>query len=305
MKHKYSDFKITSIIISAILIFFTISYFRFIPLTVVNININNYSYNFQVFYLILTEFIALLLSIIFVLVYSKKSDKELITRYKSIGIGIGIIAFYFIFPYFQIIPFKLLNSNPAHLTTGLTSIYLIAYSSLMASIVALIYNKKISKDWKKFKKNSNKYFSENIKYWIISLIIMMFSNLLIQAFIKNGIAGNEQSIRDLLVKSPVYIFFSAVIYAPVMEELTFRLSIKKIFSNKWVFIILSGLFFGSLHVFSSYNDITDLLFIIPYSVPGMAFAYMLEKTDNIIVPMSFHFLHNGIMISLLTLISLI
>ena len=183
--------------------------------------------------------------------------------------------------------------------------YLIAYYSLMAAIAAAIYHKKLAQDWEKFKKNSNNIFKENFKYYLISIAVMIFSNLLIQLFIKSGISNNEQGIRDMLNETPIYVFFSAVIYAPIMEELTFRLSIKKIFSNKWLFIIISGLLFGSLHVLTSFNNLSDLLFIIPYSAPGIAFAYMLQKNDNIIVPMSFHLLHNGIMISLLTLISIL
>ena len=134
---------------------------------------------------------------------------------------------------------------------------------------------------------------------------MLISNLLIQTFVSKGIADNEQNIREMFNSTPIYIFFSAVIYAPLMEELTFRLSIRKIFSNRWLFIIISGLLFGSLHVLTSFNDITDLLYIIPYSAPGFAFAYMLDKYDNICVPISFHLIHNGMMISLLTLLSIL
>ena len=54
--------------------------------------------------------------------------------------------------------------------------------------------------------------------------------------------------------------------------------------------------FGALHVVTSYTNTTDLLFIIPYSIPGCAFAYMLVKSDNICVPISMHMLHNTIMI---------
>lgn len=305
MTKKYSDFKLISIIIIACLIFFTVTYFRLTPLTLLNIDINDYGKPFQTFYFVLTEFIALLLSIVFVLIYSKKSDKELKNRYKSIGIGLGVIIFYFIFPYLQILPFMLMNSDTTNLPLEIEIIYLIAYSCLTAAIISLIYKKRLSADWKKFKNNSNNYFNENIKYWIISIIVMIFSNLIIQSLVKNGLAGNEQTIRDTFKTTPFYIFFSAVLYAPIVEELTFRLSIKKIFSNKWVFVIFSGVFFGLLHVITNFNDITDLLFIIPYSAPGIAFAYMFEKTDNIIVPMSFHLLHNGIMISLLALVSLL
>ena len=49
---------------------------------------------------------------------------------------------------------------------------------------------------------------------------------------------------------------------------------------------------------SNVNSIVDLLYLIPYSVPGCAFAYILTKTNNIFVPIGFHFLHNGVTMSL-------
>lgn len=305
MKQKYSDFKIVSITIIAVLIFFTISYFKFIPLSLLNINISNFSDITKNYYFILTELIAVLLSVLFALNYSKKTDIELKKRYKSISIGLGVILFYFIFPYFQAIPFILLGSNPSGLPLILKIIYLIAFLSITAAIIVLIYQKTIQKDWKEFKKNSNNFFKQNIKTYLISIAIMFISNFLIQTLVKGGLAGNEQSIRNSFKEAPIYMFFSAVIYAPIAEELVFRLSIKKIFSNKWLFIIISGLLFGFLHVMTDFNNITDLLFIIPYSTSGISFAYMLQKSNNIIVPISFHMIHNGIMISLLTLIYLI
>ena len=127
---------------------------------------------------------------------------------------------------------------------------------------------------------------------------MVVSNIVISLFFKGANANNENTIRELIGLYPLYMFFSVSIEAPFVEELIFRQSIKNIFHNKWLFIIISGLLFGSMHVFGDFKNITDLLYIIPYSTPGIIFAYMLEDSDNIYVPMSFHFIHNGILISL-------
>ena len=62
--------------------------------------------------------------------------------------------------------------------------------------------------------------------------------------------------------------------------------------------MISGILFGSLHVVTSFENIVDLLYIIPYSAPGIAFAYMLTKYNNIFVSMGFHFMHNGILMAL-------
>ena len=126
---------------------------------------------------------------------------------------------------------------------------------------------------------------------------MVISNVFINK-LTQAIPGNEETIRATLNKAPLYMFFSAVIFAPFTEEMVFRQSIKNIITNKKTFIITSGLIFGGLHVIGNINTIYDLLYIIPYSTPGIAFAIMLEKTDNIFVPMGIHFLHNGLLMTL-------
>jgi membrane protease YdiL (CAAX protease family) len=68
---------------------------------------------------------------------------------------------------------------------------------------------------------------------------------------------------------------------------------------------MSAFVFGGLHVFSSAETLIDLLYIIPYGAPGFVFAYMLSKTDNIFVPMGFHFMHNGILVALQILLLLV
>ena len=86
----------------------------------------------------------------------------------------------------------------------------------------------------------------------------------------------------------------AIIFAPILEELVFRLSFRNMFKTDIIFIIASGLFFGFMHV-SSPNSLLELIYIIPYSIPGIVFAYTLTKSKNIFVPISLHFVHNTIM----------
>lgn len=293
-----SDYKIMSISISSLIILFTLIYFRYKPLELFNISISDLNNTILTTYSIITIITSCLLTLLFIISFWKKNDKELKIRFKQIGIGIGAMALYFLLPYLEGVPFVIMGVDTTTLPIWVKVFYLTMYSVLTASLIMIIYNKKISKDFKDMKKNSIKYFNKYIKYWLIGLFIMMVSNLFINLIVTNDIPSNEQVIRETFNISPLYIFFSAVIYAPIVEELIFRQSIKNIFHNKWLFIIISGLLFGSMHVFGDFKNITDLLYIIPYSTPGIIFAYMLEDSDNICVPMSFHFIHNGILISL-------
>ena len=293
-----SDYKIMSISISSLIILFTLIYFRYKPLELFNISISDLNNTILTTYSIITIITSCFLTLLFIISFWKKNDKELKIRFKQIGIGIGAMVLYFLLPYLEGVPFVIMGVDTTTLPIWVKVFYLTMYSVLTASLIMIIYNKKISKDFKDMKKNSIKYFNKYIKYWLIGLFIMMVSNLFINLIVTNNIPSNEQAIRETFNISPLYIFFSAVIYAPIVEELIFRQSIKNIFHNKWLFIIISGLLFGSMHVFGDFKNITDLLYIIPYSTPGIIFAYMLEDSDNICVPMSFHFIHNGILISL-------
>jgi hypothetical protein len=177
-------------------------------------------------------------------------------------------------------------------------VYLIIWEIITACIILLLLNKKISKDINDMKKNHKKYFSKYFKFWLISVGIMIVSNLVITLITGNETSSNESTIRDMFNISPIYIFFSSVIYAPIVEESVFRQGIRNIIPNKILFILISGLVFGGLHVVSGYTGPMDLLYLIPYCAPGIAFAYILADSDNLLISMGLHFMHNGILVAL-------
>ena len=214
----------------------------------------------------------------------------------SFVVGASIILTYFLLPYIQYIVAYFLNG--ASISDNLSIILSILIEILTIAIILLIFNKKIKNDFKDLKKNHKQYFSKYFKYYLTGLIVMYISNAILIFGFNNGLAGNEETIRDLLGLHPIYVYISAVLLAPSVEELVFRGGIKKIIPNNILFIIVSGFVFGALHIIGNVNSFIDLLYIIPYSSLGVAFAYIYSKTDNIFVSTGFHTLHNGILISL-------
>ena len=166
------------------------------------------------------------------------------------------------------------------------------------ALIILVLHKSIETDWIDMKKNHKNYFQKYFKYWLIGLLIMMVSNLIISFISSGGIAGNQESIEKLFDVNPLYVYFSAVIFAPVIEELLFRRAIYNIIPQKIIFIFISGIVFGGLHIIGNIDAWYDILYLIPYSSLGIAFAYILTKTNNIFVSMGLHLLHNGILIAL-------
>lgn len=158
----------------------------------------------------------------------------------------------------------------------------------------IFYSKSIKENLKDLKLNFKSYIKDNFKYYVIGLLIMIISNIIISFFVE-GNSTNETLIREYINIMPIYMIFSSCIYAPFTEEMVFRKSLRNCFNNKVLYILLSGLIFGSMHLLSA-SSIVELVFLIPYSALGCAFAYMYSKTDNIFVPMSFHMMHNTIIV---------
>ncbi|CDA23332.1 cAAX amino protease family protein [Mycoplasma sp. CAG:611] len=158
----------------------------------------------------------------------------------------------------------------------------------------IFYSKSIKENLKDLKFNFKSYIKDNFKYYVIGLLIMIISNIIISFFVE-GNSTNETLIREYINIMPIYMIFSSCIYAPFTEEMVFRKSLRNCFNNKVLYILLSGLIFGSMHLLSASN-LVELVFLIPYSSLGCVFAYMYYKTNNIFVPMTFHMVHNTIIV---------
>ena len=217
---------------------------------------------------------------------------------KTALLGFICIFIYFFIPSIEVGFLSLFNIDYDELNLTLKVLYLISFEIITICLIMFVLNKKITRDFKDIKKNHKEYYKKYFKYWLIAVGIMMISNLIINNLVTDGIASNEEALRETFKISPIYIYFSSVIYAPLVEELVFRQSIRNIIPNKIIFILLSGLIFGGLHIASGYSGPIDLLYLIPYCAPGFAFAYILADSDNIFISISLHLMHNGILIAL-------
>lgn len=247
--------------------------------------------------------ICFLITLIFYL--KLKNKKDIKTYLKTFFSGIGVVSAYFLLNELVALPLIIAGVDVTNIPIVLKSVYLLAYEIIIIAIIYFILKNKIDAALVDIKKNHKEYFSKYFKYWLIALMIMSGSNILISLINGGQIAGNEEAVRSIFSETPIYMFISAVFIAPITEEFVFRQGIRNIFSNNKVFIIFSGLIFGGLHVVGSISGWMDLLFLIPYCTPGFIFAYILSKTDNVLVSTGLHFLHNGLMMSLQVLLLLL
>jgi len=207
---------------------------------------------------------------------------------------IGVLTFlsYFLYTALQFVPLSILGINYNDLSLISKIAYLLLYELIFILILFLIYHKTFISDIKDYIKNFKDYVKNYFEYWALAFGLMIVSNLFIVTLFPDAMATNQENINSIMSFAPLYVIVSACVYAPFLEETIFRLSIRNFIKNDKLFIFVSGIIFGGLHVITSFENLIDLIYIIPYSIPGFVFAYTLVKSKNIFVPMSLHFFHN-------------
>lgn len=205
-------------------------------------------------------------------------------KIKQVVLNMSMFLSYFIFQFIPIIVMGLYGINNATL--------IITYLIYLLFVV-YIYRKELKIDYINLKfKNIIKY----IPIYMIGIILMALSNYFLGKITNISIASNEETVRLLIEKVPIYMCFSTCIFAPIVEEIIFRKTIKNIFTNKYLFIILSGLIFGLIHLSFTRINLNELLMIIPYVIMGIDFAYIYHKSNNIFTTITLHTIHNLILL---------
>lgn len=212
-------------------------------------------------------------------------------RMKKIGIAFLVFILYLFLSLLVEANFRI---NFDSTNVFISNISLILGNLLVLLIITLFFIPDMVEGFKKLNKNDIKL---SYKNWLIGLAIMYVSNIII-LIINKDIASNESYNRELLFNMPIYAISTMVIIAPIVEELIFRLSLKNIFKNKWIYALVSGFIFGLMHM-TTVTSALELLYIIPYGALGFMFAKSVYETDNIWCSILTHMTHNGAIITLL------
>ena len=222
------------------------------------------------------------------------------TYLKTFLIGACVLLFYFVASTIPPIVYELFNID----SPTIRAIFILIFQLLMIIAIIYVYRVEIKEQFIKFKKYMKFYMKNYIKFLFLSFGLVLITNLIIMGIRGSGVAQNQETIIGLAESLPIFTVILAVLYAPILEELVFRLAIRKICGKHNVlFIILSGTIFGALHVIGLAEAWQDYLFIISYSIPGCIFAYTLYKSENIFVPIALHTVNNLIaMIAIILLV---
>lgn len=151
---------------------------------------------------------------------------------------------------------------------------------------------------KELKQNFKSITKINIKKYLIIYIIAMLCVEIINYFIfklTNTLSTNDAVAKAFILSFPLNGIISSVILAPFYEELLFRLNFKNCFDKKWIFIIITGILFGGIHLLAASNTV-ELLYGISYVILGTALSYIYYDSKNIFASIGFHSFNNIIQI---------
>lgn len=95
---------------------------------------------------------------------------------------------------------------------------------------------------------------------------------------------------------------AAVLWAPIVEELIFRGSLRRFIKNDKLFIVVSAVVFGLIHTIVETTLINVFVMAIPYMILGGFFAYVYAKTDNICNNILAHAFQNAVGMLLVNLL---
>ncbi len=137
-----------------------------------------------------------------------------------------------------------------------TKIHNLAIAEFVLSLVVfligfIIYKKEIKKDYKVLDKK--KIFIEALRLMVCAYMVEIISGIVVMFIFSiigveaTGSINNNVAIK-LLKSAPVLIGVGTVLLAPAYEEIIMRLGLNTIFKNKKVFIAVSGIIFGVMHV---------------------------------------------------------
>lgn len=165
----------------------------------------------------------------------------------------------------DLVGIKLINTNNFHLVLVDT-----VSSILTCIILALIYFDLLKKDFKEFKtkyqnilKFFGKVFIAFLIFFLIKIFVSVFETMLADIFNIELEVSNNQSLIEKLMhgKGSVMLIISCCLLAPFEEEVLFRGGIKQIIKNKKVFVTVSGLIFGLMHVVNSLTLFIEIIII--------------------------------------------
>lgn len=169
---------------------------------------------------------------------------------------------------------------------------LIVFYVVILSLMIGVFYKQLIHDFKIFKSYFKEYFVLILKTWGKALVLIMITTIIIQIITNTTQANNQIALQNSFNSNPVFIAILAMFYAPIAEELMFRGVFRKFIKNKKLFVIVSGVVFGLMHVIDDSKTLAEFSYVFVYSILGIYLTGIYAKTNNLCTNIFMHFMQN-------------
>ena len=169
---------------------------------------------------------------------------------------------------------------------------LIVFYVVILSLMIGAFYKQLIHDFKIFKSYFKEYFVLILKTWGKALVLIMITTIIIQIITNTTQANNQIALQNSFNSNPVFIAILAMFYAPIAEELMFRGVFRKFIKNKKLFVIVSGVVFGLMHVIDDSKTLAEFSYVFVYSILGIYLAGIYARTNNLCTNIFMHFMQN-------------
>ena len=85
-------------------------------------------------------------------------------------------------------------------------------------------------------------------FYAVKYVAAIYVTALLSLFGLSETANNQQLVEEMFKSAPLLNILTGTICAPIVEEIIFRGSVRRVIKDKKVFVIVSGLLFGLVHV---------------------------------------------------------
>ena len=204
------------------------------------------------------------------------------------------IALYFFLPAILFSILEFFNIEPQNKIICRLSLNLLLFSAII-----FMYRKDLHISYVNIKDN----FGKSIKNILILLISIIVTQVLVNTLSLVILGDSDKIINSsALVKYlkdyPLLMGMMMVIYYPIVETVVFSKIFKSIINNKWLFIILSSLFFWLANIVSFGISFDAMIMTLSCLTSTIVINNFYYKNDNIAIIFIVKMIYNLIFILL-------
>lgn len=189
-----------------------------------------------------------------------------------------------------VLVFLLFGAAPIQMRLGMGGAALTEVILLALAVIPAILLKADLKEMFPIKRPKIRQVIGVVLLWFGTFLLGTLATLIAGFFFPDGMAEVGIAMNDIFTSIPMWIAYIIIAVMPaICEEALHRGFIQtsmKSIRREWVIVLVMGLIFGVFHL--------DPYRFAATSILGMALAYVMLKTRNILMPAFFHLINNSL-----------